>query len=432
MNNLPTPSKAEYYRLGILLGGLTAMGPLAIDMYLPSFPTIADELGTSTAAVQVTAATYFFGLAFGQAFYGSVSDRLGRKIPLYFGLSLFIVASIGCALATSVEALAVMRFIQALGGCAEMVVARAVVRDRFDERDSIRVLSLLLLVMGIAPILAPSIGGQLLIRFGWRSVFWLLAGYGVLGLVAVAVRLPETLPLAQRQRHSLGRQIRIYGELLRDRHYMAYVLSGSLIISGMFAYIVGSPLVFIELFGVAPERYGLFFGTNAFGLIAASQVNGRLARRIDPRRILRVVLPVTAVAGLVLLASTVTGVGGFAGVLVPLFAFVSSLGFILPNTTVLAMAPHGSVAGSASALLGTVQFFVGAVAGALVGILANGTAIPLGGVIAVCGVSAVVIYARVDGPTPPPAMPRGTDGTSPVATAVTATVAVTTTRAASE
>ena len=396
MSTPSAPSRREYYQLGILLGALTAMGPLAIDMYLPSFPTMARHLGTTTAAVQVTAATYFFGLAFGQAFYGSVSDRLGRKIPLYVGLCLFIVASIGCALATSVETLAVLRFVQALGGCAEMVVARAVVRDRFDERDSIRVLSLLLLVMGLAPILAPSLGGQLLLRFGWRSVFWVLAGYGVLGLLAVIARLPETLPPAKRRRHSLGRQIRVYGELLRDRRYMAYVLSGSLIISGMFAYIAGSPLVFIELFGVAPDRYGLFFGTNAFGLIAASQINGRLAHRVDPHRIVSVVLPVAALAGLTLLTAAVTGLGGFPGILVPLFVFVSSLGFVLPNTTVLAMAPHGTVAGSASALLGTVQFFLGAVAAALVSLLANGTAIPLGAVIATCGVTALLIYSRVD------------------------------------
>jgi len=390
------PSKGEYYRLGILLGALTAMGPLAIDMYLPSFPTIAEELGTTTAAVQLTAAAYFFGLAFGQAFYGSISDRIGRKIPLYAGLILFILASIGCARATSVEALAVLRFVQALGGCAEMVVSRAVVRDRFDDRDAIRVLSLLLLVMGIAPILAPSIGGQLLIRFGWRAVFWGLAGYGALGLVAVVVQLPETLPPARRQQHSLGRLVRVYGMLLRDRQYMAYVLAGSLIISGMFAYIAGSPFVFIELFGVAPDRYGLFFGTNAFGLIAASQINGRLAHRMDPRRIVTLVLPVSAVAGVLLLASAATGVGGFAGILVPLFVFVSSLGFVLPNTIVLAMAPHGAVAGSASALLGTVQFFLGAVAGTLVGVLANGTAVPRAAVIAACGLLASVIYFGVE------------------------------------
>ena len=400
MSTPPAPSRREYYRLGILLGALTAMGPLAIDMYLPSFPAIAGELGTTTAAVQATAAAYFLGLAFGQAFYGSFSDRVGRKLPLYVGLVLFIAASIGCALATSVEALGVLRFVQALGGCAEMVVARAVVRDRFAERDGIRVLSLLLLVMGAAPILAPTIGGQLLLAFGWRSIFWVLAAYGVAGLVAVVALLPETLPPARRQAHSFGRLLRVYGTLLRDRRYMAYVLAGSFIISGMFAYIAGSPFVFIELFGVPPDRYGILFGANAFGLIAASQVNGRLAQRVDPRRVVRVVLPVSAAAGLVLLGSTLTGIGGFPGLLAPLFVFVASLGFVLPNTTVLAMAPHGSVAGSASALMGTVQFLLGAVAGGLVGVLANGTAVPLGAVIAACGLAAVVAYARADGGAP--------------------------------
>jgi DHA1 family bicyclomycin/chloramphenicol resistance-like MFS transporter len=400
MTTLSPPTRSEYYRLGILLGALTAMGPLAIDMYLPSFPTIAGELGTTTAAVQATAAAYFLGLAAGQAFYGSFSDRVGRKLPLYVGLVLFILASIGCALVTSVEGLAALRFVQALGGCAEMVVARAVVRDRFDERDGIRVLSLLLLVMGVAPILAPTIGGQLLVAFGWRAIFWVLAAYGVAGLIAVVMFLPETLPPERRQAHSLGRLVRVYGTLLRDRRYMGYVLAGSFIISGMFAYIAGSPFVFIELFGVAPDRFGLFFGANAFGLIAASQVNGRLAHRGDPRRIVRVVLPVSGVAGLVLLAATLTGIGGFPAVLVPLFVFVSSLGFVLPNTTVLAMAPHGSVAGSASALMGTVQFLLGAIAGGLVGVFANGTAVPLGTVIAVCGVAALAAYGRIDHAVP--------------------------------
>jgi DHA1 family bicyclomycin/chloramphenicol resistance-like MFS transporter len=281
-----------------------------------------------------------------------------------------------------------------------MVVARAVVRDRFDERDGIRVLSLLLLVMGVAPILAPTIGGQLLLVFGWRSVFWTLAAYGVAGLVAVVTLLPETLPPARRREHSFGRLLHVYGMLLRDRRYMAYVLAGSFIISGMFAYIAGSPFVFIELFGVSPDRFGLFFGANAFGLIAASQVNGRLAHRIDPRRIVRVVLPVSAMAGLTLLGTTLTGIGGFPALLVPLFVFVSSLGFVLPNTTVLAMAPHGSVAGSASALMGTVQFLLGAVAGGLIGVLANGTAVPLAAVVAGCGIAAVLTYKQVNDRAP--------------------------------
>ena len=385
-------SREAYYRLAVILGALTAMGPLAIDMYLPALPTIARDLETSAAAVQVSLAVYFVGIALGQAFYGPLSDRWGRKPALYFGLTLFLVSSIGCALVDSVESLVVLRFLQALGGCAPLVVPRAVVRDYFDQQESARMLSVLILVMGLAPILAPLVGGQLLVNFGWRSVFWLLAGYGLFWLAIVFFFLPESLPAARRQRQRLSEVLRIYAGLMRDRAYMGYVLSGGLIFSGLLAYIAGSPFIFIELFDVPPERFGLFFGANAVGIIGASQVNRWLARRIDAHRIVSFVLPVAMTAGLVLLLDAYTGFGGFAGILVPLFCFIACHGFVMPNTTALAMAPHGKVAGSASALLGTLQFVLGATAGALVGLLGNGTAVPFAGVIAACGTAAVVIY----------------------------------------
>jgi DHA1 family bicyclomycin/chloramphenicol resistance-like MFS transporter len=382
----------DYYRLGAILGALTAMGPLAIDLYLPSFPSIARDLGSTVSAVEVTAATYFIGLSFGQAIYGPITDRIGRKIPLYAGLIIFILASIGCAFATSVPALVGLRFLQALGGCAEMVVARAMVRDLFEDHDAIRILSLLLLVMGLAPILAPLIGGQLLVHFGWRSVFLALASYAAVCLVAVSRTLPESLAVEHRRRESLWTILGIYRTLLGDRRYMTYVLTGGLVISGMFAYIAGSPFVFIELFHVPADRFGFFFGANALGLITASQINGRLARRTNPRTILAVVLPATALASVALLVNSATGFGGFPGILLPLFVCVASVGFVLPNTTVLAMSPHGRIAGSASALMGMFQFLLGAIAGALVSVLSNGTSIPLGMVIAGCGVGALVIH----------------------------------------
>lgn len=383
-----THGSAAYYRLGIMLGALTAMGPLAIDMYLPSFPTIAREFGSTTAAVEATAAAYFTGMAVGQSFYGPISDRIGRRLPLFAGLALFIAASIGCAFAPNVPALVALRFVQALGGCAELVIARAMVRDLFDERDSMRVLSLLILVMGVAPILAPLAGGQLLVIFGWQSVFWVLAGYAAVCAVAVSVLLPESLAPAHRRRDSLQAIASIYGRLLRDRHFMTHAVSGALTIAGMFAYIAGAATVFIQLFRVPPDRFGLFFGTNALGLITASQINGRLAGRMPAQAILARVFPALAIAALVLLVNALTGFGGFAGILVPLFACVASVGFIVPNTTVLAMAPHGAVAGSASALLGTLQFAVGAASAMAVSTLNNGTAVPLGAVIACCAVGA--------------------------------------------
>lgn len=386
------PTGEAYYRLAMILGALTAMGPLAIDMYLPALPAIAGDLNTSAASVQVSLAVYFIGIAVGQAFYGPLSDRWGRKPVLYFGLAVFVASSAGCALAPDVRTLIAFRFLQALGGCAPLVIPRAVVRDYFDQRGSVRMLSVLMLVMGLAPILAPLIGGQLLVNFGWRSVFWVLAGYGTIWLAIVIPFLGESLPVDRRRRQRLGAVLAVYGRLMRDRAYIGYVVSGGLIFSGLLAYIAGSPFVFIELFDVAPERYGLFFGINAIGIIGASQINRWLANRYDARRIVSAVLPVAMSAGAVLLFDAYSGFGGFAGILVPLFFFIACHGFVMPNTTALAMAPHGSVAGSASALLGTLQFVLGATAGTLVGVLGNGTAVPLAAVIAGCGAAAFATY----------------------------------------
>jgi DHA1 family bicyclomycin/chloramphenicol resistance-like MFS transporter len=386
------PRGEAYYRLAVILGALTAMGPLAIDMYLPALPTIAREMATSIGTVQISLAMYFVGIACGQAFYGPLSDRWGRKRALYFGLTLFSASSIGCALAGNVDALIALRFLQALGGCAPLVVPRAVVRDYFDQRGSVRMLSVLMLVMGLAPILAPLVGGQLLVNFGWRSVFWVLAAYGAFWLVIVTLFLRESLPAERRRRQRAADVVATYLGLLRDRTFLGYVLTGALIFAGLLAYISGSPFVFIELFQVPPEQYGLFFGVNAIGIIVASQVNRWLANKYDARQIISAVLPVSVTAGAVLLIDAATGFGGFPGILVPLFFFIATHGFIMPNTTALAMAPHGAVAGSASALLGTVQFVLGASAGALVGAFGNGTALPLAAVVAGCAASAFATY----------------------------------------
>jgi DHA1 family bicyclomycin/chloramphenicol resistance-like MFS transporter len=241
-------TSSEYRRLAVILGALTAVGPLAIDMYLPALPTIAREFGVDVASVQISLASYFAGIAIGQAFYGPLSDAVGRKPALAFGLFVFIASSIGCAWAESVRALVAFRFLQALGGCAPIVIPRAVVRDHFDQVGSIRMLSMLMLVMGLAPILAPLIGGQLLLNFGWRSVFWVLATYALMWLVLVALRLPESLPVERRRRQPVGVVLATYLRLLLDRTYICYVLSGGLIFAGLLTYVSGSPYVFIELF----------------------------------------------------------------------------------------------------------------------------------------------------------------------------------------
>jgi DHA1 family bicyclomycin/chloramphenicol resistance-like MFS transporter len=349
-------------------------------------------MGATAAAVQVSLAMYFVGIALGQAFYGPLSDRIGRKPALAFGLTVFVASSIGCALAWNVESLIGFRFLQALGGCAPLVVPRAVVRDYFDERESVRMLSMLILVMGLAPILGPLIGGQLLVNFGWRSVFWVLTAYGATWAVVVGLFLPESLAPEDRRRQPVRAILAIYGQLLRDRIYIAYVLTGGFMFAGLLTYITGSPFVFIEIFHVPPDRFGLFFGTNAIGIIAASQINRWLAARMDPRRVVGLILPIAMAAGFGMLFSAYTGLGGFAGILVPLFCFITCYGFIMPSATALAMAPYGAIAGSASALLGTLQFVLGATAGALVGALGNGTAVPFAAVIAGCGLGAFTMH----------------------------------------
>jgi len=392
-STLATPSFARpsYARLALILGTLAAFGPLSIDMYLPALPTIAAEFGVTTAAVQQTLSAFFIGLAIGQLFYGPVSDRIGRRAPLLFGCAMYTVVSVGCVFAPSVAGLLGLRFLQALGSSAGMVIGRSVVRDRFDERESARMYSLLVLVMGIAPITAPLIGGQLLIAFGWRSIFWVLAAFGLLCFALVWFGLEESLPKERRTREGLGHALAAYGGLLTDGRYMGFALAGGLASAAMFAYISGSPFVFIELNNVPPEQFGFLFGLNAFGLIAASQLNRWLLTKYTSVRLLFGALSVTAGASLLLFGATLAGIGGFSLLLALLFVTIASTGMVGPNAMALAMAPHGRKAGSASALLGATQFVAGALAGALVGLLANGTALPMTGVIALCGVGAWVI-----------------------------------------
>ncbi|HEU5015545.1 MAG TPA: Bcr/CflA family multidrug efflux MFS transporter [Roseiflexaceae bacterium] len=379
-------------KLTILLGILAAFGPLSIDTYLSGLPAIGREFRVDDAAAQLTLSMFFVGLALGQAVYGPIADRLGRRGPLLVGCALYAAAAVGCALAPSINALIAMRFVQAIGGCAGMVISRSVVRDLFDAHESARMYSFLMLVMGVAPILAPLLGGQLLVLFGWRAIFWMLTGFGLLCFLMVAVGLPETLPPERRAVAGIGQVLRVYGGLLRDRHFIGYTLVGGLISAGMFAYISGSPFVFIDLYGVAPQNYGWIFGTNAFGIIAASQINRWLLARFRAETILRTALMVIMVSGVVLTVLAATGVGGLGGLLAPLFVCIAGYGFISPNATALAMAAYGRTAGSASALLGTLQFALGAAAGALVGVLANGTALPMAAVIAGCELVALATF----------------------------------------
>jgi DHA1 family bicyclomycin/chloramphenicol resistance-like MFS transporter len=380
-------SAPGHRRLALILGALAAIGPFSIDMYLPALPALGASLGASAGAVQGTLAVYFLGLAFGQVLYGPLSDRHGRRRPLFAGLGLYTLAAAACALAPDIGTLTGARLMQALGGCAGMVVSRAVVRDVTDERGAVRLMARLMLVMGVAPIIAPLIGGALLPAFGWRGIFWALACYGAVLLLLVALFLPETLPPPRRRREGVLATLGIWGGLLRDARFMGHALAGGFVIAGMFAYISGSPFVFMELHGVPAGQYGFYFGANALGIMVAGQVVGRLAQRVAPARLLPLVIRVPPLAGLALLAAAVSGAGGFPALLLPLFCYVAMIGAVMPLTVALGMGPHGAVAGSASALMGTLQFAIGAVAGALLGALQDGTAVPMAAVIAGCGMA---------------------------------------------
>ena len=362
----PVLTRRFVFALTILLGCFAGLGPLAIDMYLPSFPTIAREFGATIPQIERTLTAYLFGLAIGQLFYGPAADRYGRKRPLYVGLVLFVLASIGCAFATNVRSLLILRSLQAVGGCAEMVIARAIVRDLFDDRTAVRVFSSLMLVMGAAPILAPLLGGWLVANLGWHAVFWVLTGAGSICFLGALFLLPESLPPVRRQRHSLSEMLRLYRRLFSHRIFIVHTLTLSLACAALFAYVGGSPGLFIETHHVSTQQFGLFFGANAFSLIAMSQASGYLAHRIDPRVTLRWTLAVSITVAAILLIAVLTGWGGLWTVCPCLFVFLGTFGFIFPNTTVLAMSAHGDNAGNASALLGCCQFLISAIGGIIV------------------------------------------------------------------
>lgn len=376
-------------RLLLILAALAAFGPLSIDMYLPSLPTIGAELGAGTGQVQLTLSLFFIGAALGQLFYGPMSDRLGRRPLLLIGISLYVLSSAAAAMAGGIEALIAFRLLQALGGAAGTVIARAIIRDLVGGDAAARALSLLTLVMGTAPLAAPLIGGQVLIWLGWRAIFWLLAVFGLACLAAVLLAVPETNPPERRHRLSLGGMVAAYFRVLAHRRSFGCLLTAGMAFAGMFAYISGTPFVYIEVFGVPPQLYGFLFGLNILGIMSGAFLNSRLVLRFGRNRMLSVGVGMTAIAGLALLATALSGVAGLLGIVVPLFFYVGSLNLIAANAMARVLDTFSHFAGTAAALFGLCQFGLGAVAGALVGQLHDGTPVPMAAVIAVTGVSAL-------------------------------------------
>ena len=378
------------FRTILILGALSAFGPLAIDFYLPGFPAMAQAFATDEKHIQLTLAVYFLGLSIGQLVYGPIADRFGRRVPLLVGVVLFTAASLACAFAPTLEWLIGARFVQALGGCAGMVLSRAIVSDKCDAVGSAKVFSQLMLVMGLAPILAPMLGGLLVNLYGWQAIFITLTGFSAMAALAVALGLPESLP-ANAPRQPLSGALRQYGRLLKDREFLGHALTGGIAMAGMFAYIAGSPFVFIKLYDVPAEHYGWLFGSNAAGFILVAQVNARLLAKRGPAFLLSRIVWVYLTAGLTLLAVSALHTQQLWPLLIPLFVCIASLGCIIPNASACAMSGQGARAGSASAMLGCLQFSVAAAAAWLVGALHDGSAMPMAMVISLCGIVSVAI-----------------------------------------
>lgn len=363
--------------LPALLGFLTAVGPVSTDMYLPAFPAIEAAMGGRPGTAQVTLATWFAGLAIGQITQGTLSDRFGRRGPLIAGTAIYTLASAGCALAPDLFTLSLMRMLAAFGGSASMVIPRAVVRDLADGHAAARLMSQLMLVMGAAPILAPTLGGIVMDHASWQAIFWITTGYGGLCCLLVWRFLPETLPPLRRVQLGPAAQLARYTGILGERGFITHALIGGLALFGLFAYLGGAPGVFITEFDLSPATFGIMFGCAACGFITASQINPRLLPRFGASRVLHagVALNLTSTALLLLAAFTHTGHWYF--IAAPIFGCMFSMGFVTPNATVGALSRHAGHAGSASALMGTIQFVLGAASGLAVGVASDGTARPM-------------------------------------------------------
>jgi DHA1 family bicyclomycin/chloramphenicol resistance-like MFS transporter len=383
-------TSSRFFKIALVLGLLSAIGPFAIDMYLPALPEIGASLGAGIGAVQMSLTAFFISLGVGQLLYGPVSDMVGRKPPLYFGLLLFAAASVGCALATDIQTLIALRFVQGLGAAAGMAIPRAVVRDLHTGNDAARLMSLLMLVFSVSPILAPLAGSAVIAFAGWRGVFWAVTLAAAAGLALMAATLKETRPAEERVESSLGSALRAYGVLLRDSHYLGLVFISAFAMAGFFTYLANSSFVMIGHYGLSPTLYSLAFGINAAAFFGAAQLNGLLCERFGIVRVVKASVSACGLVMLAMLAYYLAGGDRLAVLIVLYFIASGFMGFVIPTTSVLALEKHGAIAGTASALLGTLQMLTGAVAMAVIGLFTDGRPLPM-----VAGMAAGALIAVV-------------------------------------
>ncbi|WP_397376480.1 multidrug effflux MFS transporter [Paenibacillus sp. MER 180] len=388
---MSAPTRKQRLSMAVILGSMTAIGPLSIDMYLPSLPMLASDLQTSTSFAQLSLTACLMGLALGQLMLGPLSDARGRRKPLILSLAIYVIASVLCAVVPSIGGLIALRFIQGMAGSGGIVIARAMVRDMYSGSELTKFFSLLMLINGLAPILAPIAGGQLLKFTTWHGVFIVLGLLGLLMMIAAWFGLPETLQPERRSTGGLRTTMATFHTLLSDREFMGYACTQGFVFAAMFGYISGSPFVLQEIYGASPQAYSLFFALNGLGLIIATQITGRLASRFHEKRLFIAGIVQTVSGGLLLLAAILLQAPLIA-VVIALFIVVSSTGVVNTAGFSLAMQGQGERAGSASAMLGLMSFIAGSLAAPLVGIAGSHTAVPMGVVIACCGLGAVLSY----------------------------------------
>ena len=391
------PAVPSTLRYALLLGGLSAFAPLSIDMYLPALPRMVGDLHSSESTLQFTLTAFIVGLALGQLVAGPISDSVGRRRPLIAGLGLYVVMSVLCAVSPAAGPLVAFRALQAVGAAAGIVIARAIVRDLYSGTAMTKFFSMLMLVSGLGPILAPVIGGQVLRLTSWRGVFVVLTVFGALLLLAVALALPEPLPPERRRPARLGSTLRTYGRLLADRSFLGYALAAGLMFAGLFAYVSASSFVLQDLYGLSAQAFSLVFAANGVGIVVAGQLNGVLVGRFPERRLLATGMTLSAVGGLGVLMAAVLSLP-LPALLVPLLMLVSSIGLVMPNASSLALAEHPHSAGSASALLGVMQFVIGGLATPLVSLGGAASAVPMGTVMAAFAVAAMLVFLTLTRP----------------------------------
>ncbi|MTI14438.1 Bcr/CflA family multidrug efflux MFS transporter [Sansalvadorimonas verongulae] len=383
--------------LVLILGTLTCLGPLAIDLYLPAMPEIARSMGEPLGRIQLTLSAYTIGFALGQVVFGPLSDRYGRMKIILPGLVGYVITNILSSMATTANELILIRCLQALAGAAVMVCIPAMVRDIFPRQECAKVLSSILLVMTVAPLAAPILGGQILRFADWPALFWFMAAAGVVAFALAFLLLKESLPEERRTQMNPRQLVQAYTSVLTHRQAMSCILAHGFFFGGMFAFVSGSPFVYIELYGVPADQYGYLFGLNILGMGLCNFINMRLMGRLPLKKLLRFGCYTAGVAGLILIFNAGTGFGGLAGIVVPAVMFVSCMGFTGPNSNALALENFPKIAGTANAAAGVLRFGIGGISAGLAGLLHNGTAVPMAGLMAGCAILSVLCLTFVGG-----------------------------------